>query len=133
MYKYGAGFTLIELMIVVLIIGILGAFVYPQYSDYVKRAYRAQIIVQLSEQAQSLERFYARNAVYNGGQNLSSGNQYYDITSDLADHTFLLMATPKEGSAMAGDNCGSFTLAHTGLAAITLAAPGMTVQQCWGR
>lgn len=133
MRRYETGFTLVELMIVVLIIGILGGFVYPQYSDYVKRAYRAQIIVLLSEQAQSLERFYAKNAVYSGGQDLSPGNQHYAIASDLADHTFLLTATPKEGSAMAGDPCGSFTLAHTGLVAITRAAPDMTLQQCWGR
>ena len=133
MYRHEAGFTLIELMIVVVIIGILGAFVYPLYGDYVKRAYRSQILVLLSEQAQRLERFYTKNAVYSGGHELSSGNQYYDITSDLADHAFLLTATPKEGSAMAGDHCGNFTLANTGFAGITQAAPDMTLQQCWGR
>ena len=133
MYRHEAGFTLIELMIVVVIIGILGAFVYPLYGDYVKRAYRSQIVVLLTTQAQSLERFYTKNAIYSGVQDLSSGNQYYDITIDLADHAFLLTATPKAGSAMAGDPCGSFMLAHTGLATITQAAPGLTLHQCWGR
>ena len=66
MYRPAAGFTLIELMIVVVIIGILGAFVYPLYGDYVKRAYRSQIIVLLTELALSLERFYTKNAVYSG-------------------------------------------------------------------
>lgn len=133
MYRRGTGFTLIELMIVVAIVGILGAFVYPLYSEYVKRAYRSQIVVLLSEHAQSLERFYAKNGVYTDAQDLSSGNKYYRITSDLADHTFLLTATRKEEASMAGDSCGDFTLAHTGLATITQATPGLTLQQCWGR
>ena len=133
MYRCAAGFTLIELMIVVMIIGILGAFVYPLYGDYVTRAYRSQIIVLLTEQAQSLERFYTKNAVYSRWQGLRSGNQHYDISVALADHDYLLTATPKQGSAMAGDPCGSFTLTDTGLAAITQAAPGLTLQQCWGR
>ena len=85
------------------------------------------------EQAQNLERFYTRNAVYSGVKDLSSGNRHYHISADLADHGYLLKATPKQGSAMAGDPCGSFTLTHTGMAAITQAAPGLTLQQCWGR
>ena len=133
MYRYAAGFTLIELMIIVVITGILGAFVYPLYGDYVKRAYRSQVVVLLTEQAQSLERFYTKNAVYSGMKDLSSGNQHYDISADLVDHGYWLKATPKQGSAMAGDSCGSFTLAHTGMATITQAAPGLTLQQCWGR
>lgn len=133
MYRPAAGFTLIELMIVVVIIGILGGFVYPLYGDYVKRANRSQIIVLMMEQAQSLERFYTRNAVYSGVKGLSSGNQHYHISAELADHGYWLEATPRQGSAMAGDPCGSFRLAHTGMAAITQAAPGLTLQQCWGR
>ena len=46
-----------ELMIAVAIIGILGAFAYPVYSDAMKRAQRAQVVVLLTEQSQSLERF----------------------------------------------------------------------------
>ena len=133
MYRYGTGFSLIELMIVVVIIGILGAFVYPLYGDYVKRAYRSQVMVLLSEQAQSLERFYTKNAVYSGAHYLGSGNKHYDIRADLSDHAYLLTATPKAGSVMAGDPCGAVTLAHTGLIAMSLAATGLTLQQCWGR
>lgn len=133
MVRPNTGFTLIEMMITVAIIGILGAFVYPLYSEYVKRVHRSQIVVLLSEQAQSLERFYTKNGLYSGLPDISSGNENYSITTDFSDHAFLLMATRKDGSPMADDLCGNFTLAHTGLSAITQAAPGITAQQCWGR
>lgn len=133
MRRHGAGFTLIELVIVVAIVGFLGAVVYPVYSGSLQRAYRAQIVVLLSEQSQSLERFYTKKGLYSGAENLGSGNEHYLITHDLADHAFLLTATRRAGSSMADDGCGNFTLAHTGLTAITQAAPDLTVQQCWGR
>lgn len=133
MSRHGAGFTLIELIVVVAVVGILGGLVYPAYSDSVKRAYRSKVVVLLSEQSQSLERFYTEKGLYSGAQNLGSGNEQYLITHDLADHAFLLTATRREGSSMAGDACGNFSLAHTGVKAISQAAPDLTVQQCWGR
>ena len=133
MFRPTAGFTMIEMMIVVVITGILGAFVYQLYSDYIKRVHRSQIVVLLSEQAQSLERFYTKNGLYSGLPDISAGNDNYSITSDLLDHAFLLTAIRKDGSPMANDSCGNYTLAHTGLTAITQAAPGLTAQQCWGR
>ena len=83
MFRPTAGFTMIEMMIVVAITGILGAFVYQNYSDYIKRVHRSQIVVLLSEQAQSLERFYTKNGLYSGLPDISSGNENYSITSDL--------------------------------------------------
>lgn len=133
MPRYGAGFTLIELMIVVVIISIVGAFVYPVYSDSVARAYRAQIVVLLTEQSQTLERFYSKKGVYRGAKNLSAGNECYLITHELEDGAFLLTATRKEGSPVARDGCGNFMLSHTGLTTIAQAAPNLTVHQCWGR
>ena len=125
--------TAVAALIAVTIIGILGAFVYPLYNDYVKRAYRAQIVVLLSEQSQSLERFYTKKGLYSGAENVSPGNQHYLMTYELADHTYLLTATRRADSPMAGDACGDYTLNHVGLAANTNAAPDLTRQQCWGR
>ena len=127
------GFTLLELMITVAVIAILAAVAYPSYSEYVAKSRRATTAGLLLQSQQWMERFYTEKGLYSGAQNLGSGNDQYLITHDLADHAFLLTATRREGSSMAGDACGNFSLAHTGVKAISQAAPDLTVQQCWGR
>ena len=58
------GFTLIEVMIVVAIIGILAAVAYPSYQDYTLRAGRADGKAKLMEILQAQERFYSQNQRY---------------------------------------------------------------------
>ena len=58
------GFTLIELMIVVVIVGIIVAFAYPNYKDFVDRAKRNEAKAILLEIAQNQERFYLQNNRY---------------------------------------------------------------------
>ncbi|ACT51835.1 type IV pilin protein [Methylovorus glucosotrophus] len=63
-----AGFTLIELMITVAIVGILAAVAYPSYTDYVKRAQIPQATGELSQMRNRMERYYQDNRTYaNGG------------------------------------------------------------------
>lgn len=133
MFRDGAGFSLIEVMFVVAIIGILGALVYPSYSDYTKRAYRSEIVGMLSEQVQALERFYTKNGLYSAAPTVAAGSRYYRITADLEDQAFVLTAKRLAGSVMADDHCGDFSLSHTGLTAMIDAAPDLKTEQCWGR
>ena len=58
------GVTLLELMIVLVIIGIVAAFAYPQYRDFVDRAKRNEAKALLLEIAQNQERFYLQNNRY---------------------------------------------------------------------
>jgi type IV pilus assembly protein PilE len=130
------GFTLIELMIVVAVIGILAAIAYPNYLEYVARGNRAEAKAALMEGAQSLERYFAVQGTYlNAANNLApvfptvAGNGNYNIavSGNPTATSFLLRAT--RANSMQADECGDFQVSHTG--ARTLANNTRTVEQCW--
>jgi type IV pilus assembly protein PilE len=155
------GFTLIELMIVVAIIGILSAIAYPSYQEYVKRSHRAEAQRGLMEAAQYMQRFYAANMAYDrllgdtaaranfsttdatfpaGLRTVKSGSStMYDVSVVPTTATtttapgFTLTATPTAGSIMANDRCGSLTLNSSGVKNIVDLPPGSTatVKDCW--
>ncbi|EPJ85298.1 MULTISPECIES: type IV pilin protein [Pseudomonas] len=131
MRNISKGFTLIELMIVVAIIGILAAIAYPNYTEYVRRTHRAEIASLLSEQTQSLERFYSKNGSYTDATGVSTGNGYYTIAKTLNAQDFTLAATGK--GMMLNDKCGVFTITNTGARTNPGATSGVTSKDCWSR
>ncbi|UII72312.1 prepilin-type N-terminal cleavage/methylation domain-containing protein [Pseudomonas sp. HN11] len=127
------GFTLIELLIAVVIIAVLAGIAYPGYTSHMKKAYRAEIVALLTDQAQHLERFYTRTGTFIDASGVSEGNDRYRITAALNPQDFQLVATPGVGSMMAGDLCGDFSLTSTGMRTNPGAAPEMSRKQCWGQ
>jgi type IV pilus assembly protein PilE len=133
MRRFHRGFTLIEIMIVIAIIGIVITIGYPSLTEYMKKGRRAEIAGLLSEQAQILERHYSKTNVYTNATGLSAGNDFYTITPTLADQSFTLTAVRKSGSSMATDKCGNFRIDNTGKRDTVNAASGVTAKDCWGR
>ncbi|WP_349343778.1 type IV pilin protein [Marinobacter sp. MMG032] len=116
------GFTLIEVMIVVAIIGIIAAVAYPSYRQNIMSTHRANAQADLMELAQWMERKYLQqNYDYTGGgtptlpqtKSPESGAAMYNLTlSAVAKNSFTLVATPVGGQT--DDRCGTLTLEHTG-------------------
>ena len=97
------GFTLIELMIVVAIIGILSLIAMPMYSDYVTRAKIVEATSALSDQRVKMEQFFQDNRTYAGAcvagtiaPPLASTNNFdFACTPAPAAATYTVVATGK--------------------------------------
>ena len=113
-----SGFTLVELMITVAIIGILAAIAYPNYEEYTRRANRADAQAIMLENAQFMERYFTTNGTYAGAdlpkqQSPESGTAKYTLPDPAGDATsYLIQAVPS--GTYTDPLCGTLTIDQTG-------------------
>lgn len=148
------GFTLIEIMITVAILGIISAIALPSFFDAMRKSRRADAFTALSAVQQAQERWRANNPTYTDrltaapsasepglGLPATTTNGYYTISLDTPTATgYNAVATAVSTGSQAGDgNCvrlrvqvalGNITY---GSAAATGAYDTSTSNRCWSR
>lgn len=121
MNKRQRGFTLIELMIVVAIVGILAALVFPSYTRYVQRGYRAEGVALLNDAVARMERFYAQNNRYDtattlaaiGITNASTPSGKYILQAPTVTATTYTLQVNAQGT-QANDGCVNLSISQDG-------------------
>lgn len=138
------GFTLVELMAVIVVIGILIAIGFPSYQEHVRKGKRAEGKAALLRAAQLQERFFSDNnqyatqaqlaaafgaagAIYSGDNpNSTAGAYTVTVALGAGNTSHTLTATPNGGHT--DPNCGNLTLTSAGVRGRSGTAPMNT---CW--
>ena len=128
------GFTIIELLIVVAILGIILTISVSYFGDNVRAANRTEARSALSETAGALEKCRSLYGAYNAANcsvvlPFATDTNYYTISaSTMTNTTFTLTATPVAGQPQASDtDCTTLTLTNTGVKGAT----GADTTDCW--
>jgi type IV pilus assembly protein PilE len=143
-----AGFTLIELMITVAIVGILAAVAMPSYKSYIRRGQQPEAFNALSDYRTKMEQYYQDNRNYGSAASkcadaptASSWNtfpttlKYFTYTcaadtasGDTAQQSYAITATGNAGTQVAGDK---YTIDQNGNRATTVFKGGSVTAACW--
>jgi|SRR5665647_2738153 len=131
--KQQSGFTLLELMIVVVVVAILSAIALPSYSDYVIRSRLTEVYSALASAQSSAEQFWSNNRTYVGfdaapGFPAATTNFTYNLSNQAAS-TYTITATAVASSSV---HDFAFTINQNGNKATTAVPSGWTSSTtCW--
>ena len=132
---HSRGFTLMELMIVVALIGIITAVAFGNYGESVMKSKRTDARTALMNTSTSLEKCKTIYGVYNNpncsignGASIDSSDGYYTVSVATTATTYTLTASPSAGSSQQKDDaCKTIVLNHLGQQTAT----GTNTSDCW--
>lgn len=131
------GFSLIELLIVITVVGLLLAVALPSYTRYVLRSHRSSAVTGVLDLASRQARYYTTNNTYTTSMTAlgypadpmpltDSSNRYYDLSVQSASATaFTIKAAPY--GAQTKDTCGTYTVTDLGVKSVSFGSLG----DCW--
>ncbi len=135
------GFTLVEVMIVMVVIAILGAIAMPSYTQYLKKSARKEAQQLLLQAAVRQETHLVRNGRYAANMSdlgfasnsvATDSGRYTVSVSASTNSSYALAAAPTSKGGQDSDRCGTFTVNHFGERGIsTTADPAPTADECW--
>lgn len=135
--RFEQGFTLIELMIAIVIVGILATIAYSTYQDQIVKSRRAAGAACLQERAQFMERHFSTALTYVGaapGQCDAEVSPHYQISFQTAPavatpRAYVLQAVPQGAQATRDTLCGTLTINQAGLRGE--GGTAATAADCW--
>lgn len=130
MFRRQSGFSLIEIVVAIAVVGILASIAYPTYTASVRKTRRAEAEAQLVNWAQQLERYFSVNATYVGGDVGAYSTNGYDITATNVTATGYTLRATRTGPQH-DDQCGDLTFTSTGVTGIVNQNSGVTADDCW--
>lgn len=139
MKKYGNnGFTLIEIMIVVTIIGILSMIAYPNYREYVRKTHRATVKTVMTDIATDLQHYHAIHGSYFKpmGQSISLADLGWPV--DASQQVLTPQHQPVYQLSLTDVDAGYWVLQATPVSGSIQAADGILKldakqQRCWNK
>ncbi len=135
MRKYMRGVTLTELMIVILIVGILGAIAYPNYREFAARAKRNEAKAELLRIATIQERFYLQNSTFASqltqlgypADTITTGSESYTVRITSGDTSNFTARATYANTDAESTKCNTFDIDGRGTKS------SLPYTDCWTR